>query len=177
MFLTSIAEFWQSISDGLNQLFENIGDWNWESIVTYIKNVGIMGFLTVVLKTGLPVFKSLKNSNKPILKLVGRLIERIDSLEKENQTVGNVLTEYIALQSETNSMSITLPQEQKDKFLAFATTLKEMQNARLQSIGADIEKMVEDNEITADEAKELLDTIPEAKKILGTNINDILPKV
>lgn len=168
----AINDFWVNIAQGLEQILENIGGWNWGEISTQVKNWLLSGsgiaVVGLFLKFGVPYFKSNKQ-----LALISKLIERVVSLETEQQTVGNVLTEYISLQSEVNTTSRTLTADQKQKFTNLATALKTMQNERYKNIGAEIEEMVEDNVITAEESVELLKNVPVIEQALGTNINNI----
>lgn len=168
----AISDFWTNIALGLEQLWQNISGLDWVEISTKIKNWTLSGtgfaVVGLFLKFGVPYFKSNKQ-----LALIGKLIERTASAEKEQQTVGNILIDYISLQSETNEMSKTLSKEQKDKFTDLANALKVMKDERMKSIGADIEEMVEDNVITAEEAVELTKNIPVIETALGTKISDI----
>ena len=168
----AISDFWNNIAMGLEQFFNNIGNVDWTETSMQFKNWILSGAgiatLGLFLKYGVPYFKANKQ-----LKLIGKLIERVVSLEREQQTVGNVLVEYVSLQSEVNVTSKTLTPEQKEKFTDLATTLQAMKNERYKSIGVEIEEMVEDGEISASEAIELTKNIPVIEMALGTNINDI----
>jgi len=169
----AISDFWNNIAGGLDQIGVFFNNIDWVATSTGIKNWILsgagLGVLGLFLKFGVPYFKDKKQ-----LTILGKLIERVAASELEQQTVGNVLTDYISLQSEVNVTSKTLTQEQKEKFTLLATNLKEMQNERMQSIGEEIETMVEDNVITAEEGVELLKNVPIIEEALGTKLSDIV---
>lgn len=168
----AISDFWNNIAIALEQFTQNVGEWDWANISTQVKNWLLSGSgvaaIGLFLKFGVPYFKSNKQ-----LALMGKLIERVASSELEQQTVGNILTDYISLQSDVNVTSKTLTPEQKQRFVDLSAQLKLMQSERLQDIGKDIEEMVEDNVITADEAIELAKNLPIVEEALGTKLSDI----
>ena len=96
MFILQLSDFWINIGETLQELWNQVGSWNWDNILKYFQNVSLgtvaLGILTITAKIGIPL---LKNSNKPVLKSLGDLYDKINVLEKKDQTISNVLKEWI----------------------------------------------------------------------------------
>lgn len=173
----AISDFWLNIGEALKQLVENIGGWDWETIVNYLKNISLGSVGVVFLKFAIPFFK---NSNKPILnelakqkEIVQTLNAKIQSLEEKDQTIGNVLTEWIGLQANTNLVSKTLTDEQKQAFVDLAAKMRLIQIGEVQVAAEKIEQIVDDKIVHASEIQDLVKSTKIGEQILGTNINSI----
>lgn len=165
---------YESMAEGLANIFELISSWNWVDISTQIKNwVLSASGLTVValfIKVAIPFFR---NSNKPILKKIAVLSDKVESMEKADQNIGNILTEWIGLQSDVNATSRTLTPEQKEAFVQLSYRMKLASNPETIAAGEKIQEIVEDGVVTIDEVKDLVASTKIGEKVLGTNINSI----
>ena len=181
MMFLAVSDFFTNMATAIQEWFVTIGNMNWVDISTQIKNWALTGGGAVaigyLIKYGVPFFK---NSNKPILQQLGvqleitdKLLKKIDLLETSQQTVGNVLTDWIGLQSEVNVVSKTLTDEQKQKFVALA---EKMKLVGLTAQASKIEEIVKDNVVTATEVKELVESTKIGEKVLGTSINNIVSR-
>ena len=73
---------YEGLAEGIANIIDLIGSWNWVDISTQIKNWVLSGSGLVVLglfvKTVIPL---LRNSNKPILAKIAVLTDKIQSME------------------------------------------------------------------------------------------------
>jgi hypothetical protein len=181
MFL-SISDFWIDIAQALEDFGQQIGGWNWENIIQYAKNlIAAVSWPTVIYFLLRYVIPILKGSNKPVLKEVGAqaeiiklLADKLNDLERKEQTVGQLLEEWIVLQSDVNSMSRTLSPKHKQAFIDLAEKMKEHQDERIRTMGIQIDEIVDDGEVSADEVKDLIENTKTGEQVFGTNLNDIV---
>ena len=181
---------WQYIGNLINQGIEWVGA-NYTAILATIGSaVGAGGISVVAFQVVRTVVPLLKNTNKPILSELGTfvtnitprietIIEKMKSqetklalIESENRT----LKDYIALAAETNAKSVFLDEATKAQYAAFALALKSVPNAVVQSVGTQVEKAIEDGELTPTEIIEIAEKIPVVEKVLGTPIDAIISK-
>jgi len=181
---------WQYIGELINQGIEWVGA-NYTAILATIGSaVGAGGISVVAFQVVRTVVPLLKNTNKPILSELGTfvanitprietIIEKMKSqetklalIESENRT----LKDYIALAAETNAKSVFLDEATKAQYAAFALALKSVPNAVVQSVGTQVEKAIEDGELTPTEMIEIAEKIPVVEKVLGTPIDAIISK-
>ena len=183
MFLSSIGEMWVSIAEGISY------GWDWlmtngGEIIKYLSYLltggGVTTITIFVVKFILPL---LKNSNKPVLKDLSIVLEKIKSLA-EKQEVANTeiqvlrdenktLKEYLLLASEVNERNITLSNEMRQKFQYLADGLKSTENEKAIEIAGKVENVIEDNTITKEEIIELAEELPEVENVLGMTLQDI----
>ena len=177
MYILELSDFWLNIGEALQQLYQNIGDWNWDNILTYFQNISLgtvaLTILTLTVKVGLPL---LRNSNKKIFNKLADLYDEISTLQKKEQTISNILREWIALQSDVNKVSRTLKPEHKKAFADLADTMRMVDNEEIKEAADKIDEIIEDNKVSASEMQDLIESTEVGKDILGTNINDIIPK-
>jgi len=181
---------WQYIGELINQGIEWVGA-NYTAILATIGSaVGAGGISVVAFQVVRTVVPLLKNTNKPILSELGTfvtnitprietIIEKMQAqetklalIESENRT----LKDYIALAAETNAKSVFLDEATKAQYAAFALALKSVPNAVVQSVGTQVEKAIEDGELTPTEMIEIAEKIPVVEKVLGTPIDAIISK-
>lgn len=186
----NLNELWVYIGELINQAIAWVGV-NWEAVVATVASVGgVSGVIVIAVNIVKTVVPLLKNSNTPVLKMLGDFISaqtpkmdslvlkitalesKVDTLETENRT----LKDYIALSAETNAKSVFLDAETKARYATFALALKSVPNTTVQQIGAEVEKAIGDGEITPTEAVEIASKLPIVEKALGTPISDIVPK-
>lgn len=181
MFLT-VSDFWANIAEAIQDFINNIPNWNWSGVWEWAKGiattVGWGGLFAIIIRYIIPF---VKDANKPTLtalaqqaEILGALELKIKSLDEANRTVGTVLTEWIGLQSEVNVLSKTLTDEQKQAFVLLADRMKAIPS--LLASAEKIEQIVADSVVTADEAKDLIASTELGQAVLGTNLNDIIPK-
>lgn len=185
-----LNELWIYIGNLINQGIEWVG-LNWQviggAVLSALGGGGILTIAVSIIKTVIPI---LKNTNTPVLKAIGELVEsvmpkvdvlvnkttamesKISLLESENKT----LKDYISLSAETNAKSVFLDETTKAKYQAFAIALKSVPNEVAKTAGIEIEKAISDNEITVTEALSIAKTVPIIEKALGTPISDIVSK-
>jgi len=177
MYILELSDFWLNIGEALNQFVENIGGWNWNNILEYFKNISLgtvaLTILTLTVKVGLPL---LRNSNKLILKKFAELYENVSDLKKENQTVSNILKQWVVLQSDINKYSKTLKPEHKKAFSDLAEAMRMVEDNNVQEAANKIDEIIEDNKVDVNEMQDLVESTDLGKQVLGTNINDIIPK-
>lgn len=177
MFILQLSDFWINIGETLQELWNQVGSWNWDNILKYFQNVSLgtvaLGILTITAKVGIPL---LKNSNKPVLKSLGDLYDKINVLEKKDQTISNVLKEWIGLQSDINQYSKTLKPEHKEAFKNLAVAMRMVDNQEIQEAADKIDEIIEDNKIDVAEVQELIESTELGEVVMEANINDIIPK-
>jgi len=181
------SEILIKISTGIQTFFETMGTWNWVDITNFIKNV-LLGGGTVAGGFALAriVIPLLKNSNKPVLAQLGALTEKllavseqVVSLHQENSTLRTTLASvgsYLETTANINLSSKTLTQAQKDQLV---TWLNQYHTAIGNSATPTVEQInsvIADNVITAQEIVQLAETVPILEKALGTPISQLMPK-
>ena len=173
----------QAIIDFVNQM----GTWDWPTIVQVIKDTlvgsGFVGGVMVVIKYLLPF---LRNSNKPILQEIGAVLtqlvflkEKIQQLERENATLRSATTQilgYIEIGAEVNLTSKSITSEQKARIKSWLDAYKISMGDSANAIIAQIENVIDDNQITVEEVMELGSNVQVIEKALGTPISQLIPK-
>ncbi|MCK9576877.1 MAG: hypothetical protein WC143_08645 [Eubacteriales bacterium] len=183
MYFLSIADFIENIVNGLNELWQNIGTWNWEAIKNWVLSGSALTLLGVFAKYVIPI---LKNSNKPILKTLGEYGEKIvdlsseiKALRLENKTLKDgtkAVIEYLEVSADVNLSSKVLTAEQKQGFTTALNALKIIDNEFAKETVAKVEEIIEDGVITADEVIELAETNQQVETVFGTKISDLMKK-
>jgi len=184
MMFLAIDETLTNIAIAIQEWFNGIENWDWVTITTQAKNWlvggGMATLVGLTVKYGLPF---LKNSNKPLLEqfavqaeIITALQNKIVSMDESQKTVGNVLGEWIGLQADVNATSRTLTAEQKQTFVDVASKMRLVNNTQITAAANEIDKIVEDNVVTAEEMVDLVKQTNVGQKVLGTNINTIIPK-
>ena len=176
--ILQLSDFWLNIGGAIEQFIEQIGSWNWNNILEYFKNISLGGVSLTILGLFIKlVIPLLKNSNKKTFQKLGELYDKIDSLENKEQTISNILKEWIALQSEVNAKSVTLKPEYKMAFSNLAQAMRLVDDENVKEAANKIDEIIEDNKVSAEEMQDLIESTEIGEIVMGTNINDILPKV
>ncbi|MFA5195430.1 MAG: hypothetical protein WC401_06510 [Bacteroidales bacterium] len=185
MFL-SASEFFSNIVDGLLSFWATIQNANWSEIAEQIKNWVLTGAgagtIIVIISKIVPL---LKNANAPILKELGKIGEalliantEIKKLKEENATLKDgvkATISYLETTAQVNLSSKVLSEEQKTLFKSAIDTLQSTETKLATHVANDIETIIADGIITADEAIALTEHEPIIKKALGTRIEDLMP--
>lgn len=183
MFLSSLAEMWVSIAEGIAYGWEWLMTNGGEIIkyVSYLLTGGGVTTITIyIIKIFLPI---LKNSNKPVLNQLSEALEKLKSLA-EKQDLANseiqtlrdenkTLKEYLLLASEANERNITLSNEMRQKFQYLADGLKNTENEKAIEIAEKVENVIEDNMVSQEEIIEIAEQLPEVDNVLGMTLEDI----
>ena len=183
MIFLSMAEAIENIVNGLQSAWQSIGTWDWETIKNWFVTGGGALAVGVFIKYGVPFFK---NSNKPILRELGtqaetivNLVQEIKDLRLENKTIKEGIkstVQYLEVSADVNLSSKVLSANQKEKFTTALNTLKAFDSTFANEAVLKVEKIIEDNVITADEAIELAETNEKVKEVFGTKIADLMKK-
>lgn len=184
MFLTAYETF-SNFVEALRGVWETVIGWDWTTISTQVKNwlVGGGGVAIVIIATryGIPFLKG-KLTNKKFGEVLLELAitkSQITAMDLQSKTVKEgviALTKYAEAAAEINLTSKLLSQEQKANFQVVLDKLHAADSVLAEVVAIEIEKIVEDGEITQEEIIELAEKAPIVKEILGTNINDIVAR-
>ena len=183
MFLSSMAEMWVSIAEGIAYGWEWLGS-NGGKIIEYFAYLATgSGVLTGVVYLIRIVIPMLRNSNKPVLKELAVTLEKIEDLANKQEQANDeiqvlrdenkTLKEYLLLASEVNERNITLTNEMRDKFGYLADGLRNTENEKAIEIANEIDIAVEDNTLTTEEIVEIAEDLPVVKDVLGMSLEDI----
>lgn len=174
MFLSAVDIF-TKIVDGFNGWLENIPNWNWDSIVEWLKlsvqTLGIGGIIALLVKVVKPFVE-----DKTVLNNVIDLANKLDQYKEENSTIKTILTDWVSLQANTNLTSKTLSAEQKQAFLDIAERMKAVGIPNVTEKAEQIEEIVEDGKVTAEETIALAESTKVGQTILGAKVGDIISK-
>lgn len=180
MFL-SFIDVVKNIVDGLSGVWQTVRTIDWETVKNWVFSGGGVLLVGLFAKYGIPFFK---NSNKPILVKMATLYETVDGLiteikqlRAENKTIKDGVKgtiHYLELNAEVNLSSKVLTQEQKEKFTQASEMLKTIGTNLAVETAELVEKVIEDNTITVDEAIEIAEKNKEIEKAFGTPISSLL---
>jgi PIN domain nuclease of toxin-antitoxin system len=173
----------QAIIDFVNQM----GTWDWPTIVQTFKDTLVSGGVgAAVLFAVKYILPFLRNSNKPILAEVGvigtqvvALVEEVKKLHDENATLRQATSQtlnYISTVAEVNLASKSITIEQKAQIKAWLDGYKVYLGDSANTVVAQIENVIDDNQITIDEVMELGSNVQVIEKALGTPISQLIPK-
>jgi len=184
MLILSASEVFSNIVDGLLNIWVQVQNMEWSTIFADVKNWVVGGGMVVFVAKVLPF---LKNSNKPILTKLGEIAEKllianakIDSLELENLSLKDGLkatVNYLETTAQVNLSSKVLSAEQKALFQNAVFALQAVGTELTTHVASEVQTVVADGVITADEVITLAEHAPVIEKALGTPISDLMPKV
>lgn len=183
MFLSSMAEMWVSIAEGIAYGWEWLGS-NGGKIIEYFAYLatgsGVLTGAVYLIKIVVPI---LRNSNKPVLKDLAVTLQRLEELAEKQETANaeivalrdenKTLKEYLLLASEANERNIILTNEMRDKFGYLAEGLRNTENEKAIEIANEMDIAVEDNTLTTEEIVEIVEDLPVVEDVLGMSLQDI----